>query len=290
LKKLKRYLPAKVFTAPFIGGLLSNHYTAEFEIDMKTEFTVGSLFSGIGLLDLGLEQAGMKTVWQVEYDDWARQKLTENFPHTEKFKDVREVGKHNLKTVDIICGGFPCQKISKLNPNKYSLDESLELWFEQFRIISELLPKIALVENSADLIRRGLWRILSDLASIGYDAEWQTIRASDTGLPHKRARLFLIAYPESVRRRPHRRVYTSNLEKLFERHNYIPPVNRQTGLYLEANGNLYPEIPEHLRMDDGRTFELSEIKRAVKGYGNGVAVPVARWIGEQILRFDSEII
>jgi len=251
--------------------------------------TVGSLFSGVGLLDLGLEQAGMKTVWQIETDDWSRGKLEENFPHTEKFKDVREVGKHNLRTVDVICGGFPCQKISKLNPQKFSLDESLELWFEQFRIISELLPNFALVENSSDLTRRGLWRVLSDLASIGYDAEWQTIRASDTGLPHKRARLFLAAYPARVRRGSDRCFYTSDLEKLFERHTYLSPVDRQTGLYLEANGSLYPQIPEYWRMDDGRSFELSEIKRAVKGYGNGVAVPVARWLGEQIIRFNKEI-
>ena len=77
--------------------------------------TVGSLFSGTGGLDLGLEQAGMRTVWQVEFDDWARGKLEENFPHTEKFKDVREVGKHNLRPVDLICGGFPCQDLSIAN-------------------------------------------------------------------------------------------------------------------------------------------------------------------------------
>ncbi len=71
---------------------------------MAKQLTVGSLFSGIGLLDLGLEQAGMKTLWQVEYDDWRREHLNDNFQDTEKFKDVREVGKHNLKAVDVICG------------------------------------------------------------------------------------------------------------------------------------------------------------------------------------------
>lgn len=130
--------------------------------------TVGSLFSGIGGLDLGLEQAGMETVWQVEFDDWARGKLDENFPHTEKFKDVREVGKHNLRPVDLICGGFPCQDLSTLNHKREGLDGKRSgLWSEYYRIICELRPRFVVIENVASLLVDGFDRLLSDLSGGG---------------------------------------------------------------------------------------------------------------------------
>lgn len=250
---------------------------------------VGSLFSGAGLLDFGLEQAGLETVWQVEYDDWCREvALPQNFPNTEKFKDVREVGKHNLQSVDLICGGFPCQDLSAANIGGKGLDgEKSGLWSEYFRLICELRPRYALIENVAKLAVFGLHRVLSDLASVGYDAEWQTLYATSFGLPSERKRLFIIAYPKSVG--PVRNEIFKSVgnqgqhgfkDKFQHRHSAT--------LHLEDIGHSYPQIPEHLRMDNGAAFELSEIERAVKAYGNGVAVPVARWLGERILEFDKQ--
>src|SRR5687768_16701397 len=129
---------------------------------MKT-LTVGSLFSGVGGLDWGLEQDGMKTVWQVEYDDWCRDRLAENFPHTEKYKDVREVGKHNLKRVDCIAGGFPCQDLSiaKNFRQRTGLDgERSGLWSEYYRIICEMRPRYILIENVSNLLILGFDRLL----------------------------------------------------------------------------------------------------------------------------------
>ena len=246
--------------------------------------TVGSLFSGIGGMDLGLEQAGMKTVWQVEFDDWARGKLDEIFPHTEKFIDVRESGKHNLSPIDIIAGGFPCTDISVSNTNGKGLDgERSGLWFEMFRIIRELRPRYALIENVPNLLVRGLDRVLSDLASIGYDAEWQTLRASAFGLPTRRKRLFIVAFPCGVRPIPFSVFNRTMLESYTEWSSNSAPV------LIESIGRSYPQIPEHLRVDNGVSFELSEIEAAIKGYGNAVAPPVAKWIGEQIIKFDSNV-
>lgn len=247
---------------------------------------VGSLFSGIGLMDFGLEQAGMETVWQVEYDDWRREvALPQNFSNTKKFKDVKEVGSHNLSTVDLICGGFPCQDISVANIAGKGLDgERSGLWSEFARIIRELRPRYVLIENVANLINRGLDRVLCDLAASGYDAEWQTLRASSFGLPHRRKRLFIVAYPTSNRPLSVSVFSRHHLQKLFTPRS----VWNGTVLHLKDLQYHYVEIPEHLRMDDGRTFELSDIKRAVEGYGNGVAIPVAKWLAEQILRFDGE--
>lgn len=247
---------------------------------------VGSLFSGIGGLDYGLEQAGLKTVWQVEYDDWAREMLDQNFPHTEKFKDVREVGKHNLKPVDLICGGFPCQDLSVANTNGKGLDgERSGLWSEMFRVICELRPKYTLIENVPNLLNRGLDRVLCDLASVGYDAEWQTLRASTFGCATPRKRLFIIAFPKSDRSREIQ-IFKGNLYSTGKQREIY---QRTSTTYLEDIGRSVIEIPEHLRVDNGFSFELSEIERAVKGYGNAVAPPVAKYLGEQIIRFDKEV-
>ena len=246
--------------------------------------TVGSLFSGIGGLDLGLEQAGMKTVWQVEYDDWARGKLDENFPHTEKFKDVRDVGKHNLRAVDLICGGFPCQDVSTAKEDGQGLDgERSGLWSEYCRLIRALLPRYALIENVSALTFRGLNRVLSDLAACGYDAEWQTLEAAAFGLPHRRERLFIVAYPIGVRRLQ----YAVFKDRNPENPQHEGAVASELPVEIYRRG--YFPIPEHLRMDNGLSFELSEIEAAVKGYGNAVCPPVAKWIGERIIEFDKEV-
>lgn len=245
--------------------------------------TVGSLFSGIGGLDLGLEQAGMKTVWQVEYDDWARGKLEENFPHTEKFKDVREVGKHNLRPVDLICGGFPCQDVSVANVGGKGLEgERSGLWGQYRRIIRELRPRYVLIENVANLVNRGLDRVLADLAGLGFDAEWQTLQADPFELPHRRRRLFIIAH--SWGQRPsvwsHQIYGGTDSEVSRERR----PDTAE--LSLNLFGRSYFPIPRSLCVGDGVSFELSEIENAIKGYGNAVCPPVAKWIGERIIEFN----
>ena len=74
--------------------------------------TFGSLFAGIGGFDLGFERAGMKCEWQVEIDDYCNKVLEKHWPEVRRYRDVREVGEHNLESVDVICGGFPCQDIS----------------------------------------------------------------------------------------------------------------------------------------------------------------------------------
>lgn len=251
--------------------------------------TVGSLFSGIGGLDLGLEQAGMKTIWQVEFDDWARGKLEENFPHTEKFKDVREVGKHNLRAVDLICGGFPCQDVSLAKQNgegQQGLDGHRSgLWSEYVRIIRVLRPRYILIENVSALITNGLNRVLLDLAECGYDAEWQVLRASDVERPTERQRLFIVAYSSSLGPFRVQVFQRERYQSVFEAHVWRHPAP----VPFEAIRRSYYPIPEHLRMDNGLSFELSEIEAAIKGYGNAVCPPVAKWIGERIIEFDRSL-
>jgi len=157
--------------------------------------TIGSLFSGIGGFEIGLERAiaNSKTVFQVEQNSYRRKILAQNW-NCPIFEDVKEVGAHNLPKVDIICGGFPCQDVSILGRGEGLKGLKSGLWYEMYRIICEMEPRIAILENSAALSIRGLDTILGQFAEIGYDALWISLRAHDFGLPHRRERLFLVAY------------------------------------------------------------------------------------------------
>lgn len=143
----------------------------------------------------------MECRWQVEIDDYCQKILSKHWPDVPKYRDVREVGKHNLEAVDLICGGFPCQDISIAGKGVGIEGERSGLWKEFARIIGELRPRYALIENVPMLSRRGLDVVLADIASEGYDAEWVDIRASDLGAHHKRERLFIVAHRDLSRGR-----------------------------------------------------------------------------------------
>lgn len=157
---------------------------------------MGELFAGIGGFSLGFQRAGYEVAWQVEIEPYCRNVLKKNFPNVKRYKDVRKCGAHNLDPVDVICGGFPCQDISCAGKRVGIEGERSGLWTEFARIISELRPQYAVVENVSALLGRGIGRVLGDLAEIGYDAEWQIISAADVGAPHLRERVWIMAYPQ----------------------------------------------------------------------------------------------
>ena len=162
--------------------------------------TIGSLFSGIGGLDLGLEHAlrdggfDAETTWQCEADAWCRGILARHWPSAVRYDDVRRVGADNASRVDVLCGGFPCQDVSVAGKGAGLAGERSGLWFEFARIARELRPRVVVVENVSALVSRGLDRVLGDLAEAGYDALWFDLRASDVGAPHRRERLFIVSW------------------------------------------------------------------------------------------------
>ena len=165
---------------------------------------IGSLFAGIGGLELGLECAGLgRTVWQVERDAYAKAVLAKHWPNALRYDDVRTVGAHNLDPVDVLCGGFPCQDVSSAGKGAGLAGARSGLWGEYARLVRELRPRIVVVENVAALRYRGLGRVLGDLAECGYDTLWASVSASDVGAPHKRERIFVVGYP--VRERSQRK-------------------------------------------------------------------------------------
>jgi len=158
------------------------------------------LFSGIGGFSLGLERAGMRTVAFCEIEPFCRAVLRKHWPDVPIFDDVRKFTGADVSGVDVICGGFPCQDISPAG-NRRGIDGTKSgLWGEYARVISEIRPRFVIVENSADLLTRGIGRVLADLASFGYDAEWHCIPAAYLGAKHIRDRAWIIAYPECERR------------------------------------------------------------------------------------------
>ena len=156
---------------------------------------VGSLFTGGGLGDYGFVLAGYEIVFQVEIDDYCQKILKLRWPDVPKWKDLRDVKGKDLPYCDILSGGFPCQDLSIANPKGEGLNGARSgLWKEYHRLICEIRPRWVLVENVSALLVRGLGTVLSDLASAGYDTEWACIPASAVGAPHRRDRVWILAY------------------------------------------------------------------------------------------------
>ena len=161
------------------------------------------LFAGIGGFTLGLERAGFETVAFCEIDPYAQKVLRKNWPGVPIYDDVRLLTAERLASdgvgVDVITGGFPCQDISTAGRQAGIEGERSGLWSEIARLIGELQPRYAIMENVTNLISgdRGRWfgRVLGDLAEIGYDAEWHCIPASYVGAHHRRDRVWIVAYP-----------------------------------------------------------------------------------------------
>jgi len=162
--------------------------------------TVGSLFSGIGGFDLGLERAGMKVIWQSEIDPFACKVLKKHWPDVPNLGDINKIDWTNIERPDVICGGYPCQPFSQAGKRGGATDPR-HLWPAMFNAICNLRPRYALMENVRGHLSMGFGDVLGDLASIGFDAEWQVIPAAAVGAPHKRDRVFIVANTDSRRRK-----------------------------------------------------------------------------------------
>ena len=160
------------------------------------------LFSGIGGFALAAE-----TVWRdeldlvafCEIDPYCHKVLNKNFPQVPIHEDIKILDGTAFKDIDLLTGGFPCQDISVAGRGEGLSGDRSYLWFEMLRIIRDVRPRYALVENVPMLTSRGGTRVLADLAEIGYNAEWTIISARDVGARHLRKRIWIVAYPESKR-------------------------------------------------------------------------------------------
>jgi DNA (cytosine-5)-methyltransferase 1 len=237
--------------------------------------THGSLFAGIGGFDLGFERAGIKTVWQVEIDEYCRRVLERHFPDAERFSDVRECGKHNLRHVDVLTGGFPCQDLSLAGLGAGLDGERSGLWSEYFRLICELRPRFALVENVSALLVRGFGRVIGDLAEIGYRCEWDCLCAGYFGAPHLRERVFLLAYPNEGNGEARLGIEQDGPRTIFAGRNC-----ESFPIWLQAADSF-------AGMDDGLSHRLYESRGG--SLGNAVVPQIAEWIARRILEAESRM-
>jgi DNA (cytosine-5)-methyltransferase 1 len=235
--------------------------------------TFGSLFAGIGGIDLGLERAGMTCKWQVEIDPFCQKVLQKHWPNVARYEDVRTVGKHNLEPVDLIAGGFPCQDVSLAGLQAGMEGERSSLWKEYARIIGEIKPRWIVAENVRGLLSsndgRFFGEVLRDLADRGYDAEWDCLPASAFGAPHQRERIFIVAYPNQKHGGTRMGIQRKKQTEIFS----IPP---------EKRADVWSKAPPiGIRVDDGLSPEF--YRRAAGSYGNAVVPQVAEWIGRRII-------
>jgi len=247
---------------------------------------IGSLFSGIGGLELGLEWAGVgHTVWQVEREPFCQEVLAKHWPDAKRYDDVCTVGAHNLEPVDVICGGFPCQDISYAGKGAGLAGARSGLWYEFARIIGEMGPRYVVVENVRAILTRGLDQVLGTLADLGYDAEWSSFSAKAVGALHKRERTFILAYAmrhgrddgsgenEGAGARTGKRNSTSR----------EMPEPRSRGAFMAGgvlHGSRWAAEPAVGRMADGVPATVDRLA----GLGNCVVPQVATVVGRRLLQ------
>lgn len=162
-------------------------------------YTVGSLFSGIGGIDLAFVAANFDIAFQVEIDDYCTKVLEKHhdryWSNAKRFTDIRAVTGNELPEVTVLCGGFPCQDLSVAGKRAGIAEGTRSgLWSEFARLIGDLRPRVVLLENVPGILTLGGPTVIADLAKMGYVGHWGTLSAADAGAPHRRERWFCVAY------------------------------------------------------------------------------------------------
>ena len=160
---------------------------------------VGSLFSGIGGIDLGFEQAGFEIAWANEVDAAACKTYRHNFPNTLLIKgDIRNINPDDLQDIDVLVAGFPCQPFSVMGYQRGFKDPRGNLFFEIARFIDAKMPRIVFLENVQNLMEHDNGKtflvIYNTLAQFGYSVKYKVINALDVNIPQNRARIFIVAF------------------------------------------------------------------------------------------------
>jgi DNA (cytosine-5)-methyltransferase 1 len=265
--------------------------------------TFGSLFTGIGGFDLGFARAGYRPLWMCECEPYCRKVLHRRFPGIPVLPDVRTLDCASLQRPTVVVGGSPCQDISEANPQGLGLEGAKSgLWFEMLRVVSETRPEYVVLENVSAIRTRDLATVLSGLAEVGYDAEWDTLRAADFGAPHERARLWLVAY-RSSKNLPGPRIFTERARKIagrayhsfgyvadtlgtrFEEHQQgAESVPETTQCSVECGcsavlGRGWRVEPDMGRVADGVPYRVDRLR----SLGNALTPVIAEWLANVIL-------
>jgi DNA (cytosine-5)-methyltransferase 1 len=166
---------------------------------MERELRIGSLCTGYGGLDIAvLAIFGGRLTWCADNDKHVSTILAARYPDVPNLGDLTALNWNEISAVDVLCAGFPCQDIS-FSGRGAGIEKGARsgIWKNIVTGIRELRPTIIVVENVAAIRSRGLGRVLRDLAEVGYDTNWTSLRASDVGSAHRRERVFILAYQQN---------------------------------------------------------------------------------------------
>lgn len=228
--------------------------------------TFGSLFAGIGGFDLALQREGFEGRWSVEMNAFGKQLLQQRFYPITVYEDVTKTDWQAVHAVDVLCGGFPCQDISIASHTRSGVADGARsgLWRNFRDAIEKIRPTWVIIENSDQLVSRGLDIVLSDLAALGYDAEWDRIPARAVGAPHLRWRLWIVAYPSQI---GHLGPYFAGKGR-----------RRSFAGYVEEAGRHWSAEPSICRVANGVPRWLDRIA----ALGNAVVPQVVQYIARSI--------
>jgi len=252
-----------------------------------------ALFAGAGGGILGGQLFGWQTVCAVERDAYAAAVLAQR--QNEGLLDLFPIwsdvttfdGKPWRGIVDVVSGGFPCQDISPAGRGAGIGGERSGLWSEMARIIGEIRPHFCLVENSPILTSRGLGTVLGDLAARGYDAEWGVLGAADVGAPHKRERIWIMAYRDCLRKLQSQGAEQEQRGRTGDSHNEMADTDeighwRRSGMFRQRRGVEFTDsgnnpdtpgiVPGHGNADDVQIF-----MERPKARETGSAIRSADW-------------
>lgn len=248
------------------------------------EINHGSVFSGIGGFDYAARQVGWDNKFNCEKEPFCQKTLGFYFPLSIQYGAIEDVDFSFWKDkINVLSGGFPCQDASNANQKK-NTKKGLHgartgLFWQMLRAIGEIRPDIVVAENVARILKTNkgsdFSTILTELSRMGYNAEWRVCYASERGAPHKRARLYLVAYPNSFR--------------LQEGQTFIPYIQEEirpipwnaSGTIIPLNrGGAWVAEPPVLCVDDGIPGKL--VRPSLQAYGNAIVPEIAIGIFKSI--------
>ena len=250
-----------------------------------------SFFAGIGGIDRGLENAGHECAGQSEIDPDAIKVLQDHWPSVPQLGDVKEIDPNEIPEAKLWTAGFPCTDISAAGNQEGIHGSKSGLFFDWMRSVRVVRPQKLLMENVAALLHRGMGEVCGELATSGYDAEWDCIPAAAVGAPHLRDRIFIVAdadaqgQPQPKRGVQDERRRSGDGDKKEDRKQRVfsegPAIefdgDHHTSLGTDIGCTWAPE-PRKDWLDDGLPLGMAEVSSRL--FGNAVVVKVAEYIGK----------
>lgn len=249
--------------------------------------THGSLFSGIGSAELAAEWIGWENKFHCEWNEFGQKVLKHYWPKSESYGDITKTDFTIWNgRIDILTGSFPCQDIStakRHGDGQRGLEgERSGLWVEMARSIEEIKPRWVVAENVSNLLNtnngRDFRSILSELARLGYNAEWRTTRASEVGACHHRSRLYLVAYPGDIRLSEGESFFSNVVAQIPQERRYVAGTTASVGIS-------WPPEPEFSCVDDGLSKKL--VSESIKAYGNSITPHIHHAIFQAIDAYEN---